>query len=304
MRDSHVNVLYTTAPPFSDHLVGLVLRIRRRFTWIAEFRDPWSDNPWKPWFVRSRATDSIERWLENRCLLSSDGVVTVTRAYADTLVARHGVRLATKLLVVRNGVPAVSPVTATDPATFRIVYAGSFYHGRNPKPFLAAVAELHREAAATARRLDVRFVGDCRQFDGESLASEVERLGLPTVVTFVDWLPHEESVTLMREADLLLLLAQNQPLQVPNKLYEYLGTGRRIFAVADENGETARLLRETGGHFVVSPSDTPEVMAHVLAQAVAAAGSPRQTSSDLTTLTTESQMRALTDWLDRMDGKR
>lgn len=59
-------------------------------------------------------------------------------------------------------------------------------------------------------------------------------------------------------ADVLLLLAQRQPIQVPNKLYEYLGAARPIVAFVDEKGESASMLRRANGHFVVT-EDTPDI---------------------------------------------
>jgi hypothetical protein len=69
------------------------------------------------------------------------------------------------------------------------------------------------------------------------------------------------------DSDLLLLLAQNQPLQVPNKLYEYLGARRPILAFVDEMGESASMLRRLGGHFVVDRKD-PAHVAEVVGRAL------------------------------------
>ena len=67
----------------------------------------------------------------------------------------------------------------------------------------------------------------------------------------------------VRSSDALLLLALDQPDQVPNKVYEYLGARRPILAVADEDGETARMLKQVGGHQVVS-SNNAERIRHAL----------------------------------------
>jgi len=295
------DVLYTTAPPFSDHLVGLLLRRRRAFRWIIEYRDPWTDSS-KPWFVQSRLVDKVDRWAERRCLALSDGVVTVTSSFAEVLVRRLGASVSEKLIVVRNGIPRMLPAAGSDRGTYLIVYAGSFYLHRDPKPFLAALAAVHGRAGAAPRRLDVRLVGDCRFFDGEPIEPEIERLGLTDVVTFVDWLPHQATIELMQRADLLLLLAQAQPLSVPNKLYEYVGMGKPVFAAADEQGETALLLREIGGHYVVGATDGPEVIERALTEAMATSDAPRPTSPALAALATDAQMQLLTEWLDRRLG--
>lgn len=301
MRGDGSDLLYCTAPPFSDHLVGLVLRLRfRRFLWILEFRDPWTGETYKPWFIRSRGTDAVERWLEARCLQQTDGIVTVASAYTEALEQRYGARVKEKLLLVRNGIPRMTTTEVTaDTATYRIVYAGSFYLHRDPKPFFTALAALRRRGAVDPR-LDVRLVGDCRYFDGEALAPVIERLNLSDVVTFVDWLPHEDTVALMASANLLLLLAQNQPLSVPNKLYEYLGMGTSIFAVTEQTGETTRLLREIGGHFVSDERDGPEVMERVLAEALAAPRVARAATPAHASLATDAQMRTLTEWVGRL----
>ena len=291
------DLLYTTAPPFSDHLVGLLSQRSVRLKWVAEFRDPWTDNPWKPWFVRTVFTDWLERWLERRCLQAADGIVTVTKSYNDLLRGRPDVNVRNKTLVVRNGVPTGSPRRITaDPSVFRIVYAGSFYHSRDPRPFLAGLAGV-RARLTTNRRFEVQLVGDCRHFEGEPLAPEIARLGLGDVVRFSDWLPHAESLELIRSADLLLLLAQNQPLQVPNKLYEYLGTGVPILAFADAGGETSHLLHKAGGHYVISEDDD---LASIQGALLDAWDRPRKAASQATALEalfTATQMQTLETWL-------
>src|SRR6185295_7369510 len=45
----------------------------------------------------------------------------------------------------------------------------------------------------------------------------------------------------------LLLVATEQPLQIPGKTYEYLAAARRILALTDRDGATADLLRPLAG---------------------------------------------------------
>ena len=114
------------------------------------------------------------------------------------------------------------------------------------------------------------------------------------MVRFIDWVTHEEAQVLIGNADLLLLFAQNQPLQVPNKLYEYLGTRIPIFGFVDADGESAAILREAGGHVLVTDQNGPEVET-LLERAINRAGD-RETAEDsgiLDALTTERQMDRL-----------
>jgi hypothetical protein len=91
----------------------------------------------------------------------------------------------------------------------------------------------------------------------------VTSLGIQEFVQFRDWVPHDAARALIEQADVLLLLAQGQPDQVPNKLYEYLGSRGTILGFVDPDGESARMLRDVGGHVVVTSSDLAEAEAAV-----------------------------------------
>jgi hypothetical protein len=114
-------------------------------------------------------------------------------------------------------------------------------------------------------------------------------------VTFQDWVSKETAHALIANADLLLLLAQDQPEQVPNKLYDYLGARRPILAFADQEGESASMLREIGGHYLVYTDDPLEVERALEAALTRSppAGTACTADSKLEEWTTERQMRHL-----------
>lgn len=289
-----VQLLYTSGPPFSLHLAGLLLR-QPGVRWIAEFRDPWTANPWKPAHVRSAGADAASRWLEAMVLRRADAVVAVTDGIARGLRARLTSTAQAKVVVVRNGIERLYPPgRARHPGPVRIVHVGTFYHKRDPFPFLRALAALRAARGLGPDAVRVILVGNCRWFNGVSVEESVQTLGLTDLVEFHDWMPHEACQDVVASADLLLLLAQDQPTQVPNKLYEYLGTRRPILAVADVAGETGELLQQAGGHYLVAPDDAAglaqaldQALSHGPAHAAPIAG------SDLAGWTTRAQMQLL-----------
>jgi glycosyltransferase involved in cell wall biosynthesis len=261
-----VDLVYTSAPSHSTNLVGLLLRRLHGVRWAAEFRDPWCyphSVPVTPFVER------VNRSLERRSIAAADYLVTVTDQTAELYRERLGPQ-AGKVVVARNGIPGFTPRDARPPdGPFRIVYSGSIYGGRDPRAFVRAVAEVAPDAAAAGTPLAIDiFVGEARAAGDVPLETFVAQLGLGDIVRVHDWRPHAEIQRVLQSADLLLLLAQRQPLQVPNKLYEYLGTRVPILAIADEHGETARMLRQAGGHYVVS-RDTPADIAAALRTALA-----------------------------------
>lgn len=253
------DLVYSTAPPFSALLAGLAIRrFARPARWIVEFRDPWTDNPVKPEFVRTRWSDWADRKLEKACLDRADHVVCVTESTASLLRERLG-PLGGKVEVIRNGMDgAATPSTPEGPGNGSILYVGNLYHSRDPRPFLEGLADLHA-GGDLPEGTSADFVGDCGHFRGMDIRSYAEELGISELVRFHGSVAHDVCLDMMRRASVLLLLAQNQPLQVPNKLYEYVSAGRPILAFADPGGETSRLLGEAGGHVVLDGSAPGDV---------------------------------------------
>lgn len=247
------DLVYTTAPPFSVHLAGLLTKALTGTPWIAEFRDPWTTNPWKPAFVRSSLSDWAERRLERLCLGQADLVVAVSDGITQDLAAAGA---NPRLLTVRNGIERLAAgeaKPARDP--FCIVYVGSFYHTRDPFPFLEAVGRVVEDRRLRPERLTVRLIGTTDVFGGRSIPAFIAERGLDRFVRLEGWMEREACLAEVATADALLLLAMEQPTQVPNKVYEYLGTRRPILAIADAGGETARMLHRSGGHEVVTAND-------------------------------------------------
>ena len=286
------DLIYTSAPPFSVHLAGLRLAQRARKPWAAEFRDPWTDNPWKPWHARSSFSDAAERWLEKRVLKRADHLIAVTEGIGDALRAKLPPARKDRVTIALNGIDRLLPRQGRVQEKLRILHVGTLYHKRDPRPFFDALADLRNEGRIDGTRVEVEFVGNCRYFGDVSVEKELETRGLGDMVRLRDWVPQTEVGTLIEHASVLLLLAQQQPAQVPNKLYEYLGTRIPILAFADWDGETARMLREVGGHYIIA-DESAESRNAVVADALKAGRTERVGPRDdvLESWRTERQMQ-------------
>ena len=261
MRRQRFDLVYTSAPSFSTLLVGLLLRRTTGCRWVAEFRDPWTDQRAGHDPGNSELIRAVHRWLERRCLNAADQVVTVTEGAREQLRSKVPAAQRDKFVLALNGIDALTPPADREAGPFRIVYAGTFYFERDPRPFLDALRDVVVARALDPGALRVDFVGHCRNYHAASVEQMVADRGLTGFVHFRDWVPHEEAQRLLRSADLLLFIALGQPLQVPNKLYDYLGTRRAILAFVDADGESARMLERVGGHHLVSDVTVPNVAA-------------------------------------------
>ncbi len=133
-----------------------------------------------------------------------------------------------------------------------IVHAGSLCNQRNPLPLLEALSELIRSGRVPAGGVALHFVGTVApEFN---VPGVVQRLGLDATVTIVGRVSHQESLTRLASADLLLLIQPGTDLQVPAKLYEYMGLGRPVLALSGP-GAVADLVRQARLGPVVAPDD-------------------------------------------------
>lgn len=300
-RDRRFDLLLTTAPPFSTHLAGLAIRRLTGVKWVADFRDPWTANPCKPAAVRTRATDAMEVRMERRVLRRADLVVSAS-AGIHRFFEQSGIVPAEKLLLIRNGIDSLQPgrqgVQPRGP--FRILHMGTFYHGRDPRPFLTALSRVRAARGLGPDDVEVTFVGRSRDFRGEPISRMIDAAGLTDFVRFVDFVPREQAIALAAGADLLLLLAQDQPDQVPQKLYEYLGTRVPILAFADADGESAAMLREVGDHVVIADNSVSDAAAALEAALQARDREPAGDIRKLSAWTVDGQLAELIALIERL----
>ncbi len=250
-REERFDLVYTTSPPDSSHLVGR--RISRRFglPWIADFRDPWiALHLRKP---PSPMHSAWHRRLE-RGVMGADAVLVTTQWHGDTLREEFP---DARIERVPNGFDEEDfegMEAAGRPAhPFTILHGGMLTLGRSIGPFLEGLSLFIREHPDSRDDVRVTFLGG-RESRNEELAVAA---GLGDVVSFEDNVSHAECVRRECSSHVLLLLKHDDERYrglVPGKLYEYLGARRPILAVAPE-GEAADIVRGAGRGEVVPIGD-------------------------------------------------
>lgn len=247
-------VVLTTSPPASTHLVGCIITRLTRQPWVADLQDPWSLPAFQGW--RGRFRPRLEARLERAVLSRADRVVATT----DWLAEHAAVRGAgDRVRVVANGFePGEYPHAALPDGAFTIVHTGSFYGPRSPEPLLAAVATAVSAEPRLRSALRVCLLGSQDAENEARLEGAALRYGLGGILERAGQVPRRQALTAMRAASILALVtdgAEGGRGLVPLKVYEYLGAGRPVLALCPPEGETGRLVRAAGG-VVVDPSDT------------------------------------------------
>jgi glycosyltransferase involved in cell wall biosynthesis len=256
VRRHQIDVVLSSAPPFTSHLIGHVLSSTCRVRWVADFRDPWARAPWgKPGSARAH------QWLETRVVERADAVVLNTPELHREFAQWYGPRTSTKFHIVANGYDAdiVEPFASAAPATMPplvVTHAGNLYGARNPLPLLEALAKCLRDGRVPRSGIRLMLVGKiASMFDVDGA---IARLGLSDTVTRTPPVAHHDSLRILSGSHVLVAIQPDTTLQVPAKLYEYIGLRRPILALADE-GAVSRIVREGEFGLVVPPTDVNRI---------------------------------------------
>jgi glycosyltransferase involved in cell wall biosynthesis len=259
IRKIPYDVIMTSAPPFSSHIIGLILKKVWRKKWVADFRDPWVDGlEYRPFETRSQLSDALEKWLEKLVVKNADLVLTTTDALRDQFRNRYRKIGRDKFVSLPHGFESEKfddKQTLKRFESFTISYLGTLYMGRTPEPLFEALASLLKEGKITPDSIRVHFYGDCEYVDGKKTADLASDFGLKNIVQLKGHVSYDESLDIMVRSHLLLVIANEfQRLSTPAKIYDYLGSGTRLLALSN-GGATDNLLKETSSGDVFSPQD-------------------------------------------------
>ena len=272
IRRERITWIMTSCPPYSVHLIGLIVKLITGVRWVADFRDPWMTTGSKRLYPTSALSKKIEGWLERLVMERADVVTFNVDRLRRAYQGRYAHVPTEKFVFIPNGIAgsagAITPAKKYD--TFTLSYTGALYVGRSAEPIFQAIARLIENGSITAEAVRVKLVGQCREMNGVPTSTVVSRYGLDSIVDVIDPVPQKEAQQIIRQSHLALLLAPNLPYQIPAKVYDYLGAGTPILAIAEEGG-TADLIRETdfGKAF---PSEDVAGIAQVIYQEFTARG--------------------------------
>lgn len=254
LNEHPVDAIISTGPPHSMHLIALKLKEALGLPWIADFRDPWTEIDYYNDLHLTAWADRKHHRLEQEVLTKADKVVTVAPDGARRL-GRLGNR---NVRTIYNGFDrdddAQTPVNLSE--QFTITYLGVLSKIQNPSNLWQALAELIKEDSGFDKNLKINMIG---QIDS-AVVSSINENGLTQHVAYSPYMPHDQVSAVHRSSTLLLLLLMpdSEPRAkglLTGKLFEYMASGRPILCIGPEDGDAARILRETGAGQTISFED-------------------------------------------------
>jgi glycosyltransferase involved in cell wall biosynthesis len=254
------DAILATAPPFTDFLIGHELRQALGVPLIVDYRDPWVDN--KNYFYATPLHRRYATRLEHRVLKSADSIVVVNRKIKEKLIARYPFLTHTSVEIIPNGfdpedIEEAARMPVERPAKMRLTYSGHFDAKRSPEYLFQGLANVFAASPASRDEIEACFVGHFH----ESFQKMAAKLRVASAIRTTGYLDHRESVRQLLASDVLWLTIYD-PTITPGKIYEYMGTGKPILALAPE-GAVRNALRGYGASVAVDPTNVEAITAAI-----------------------------------------
>ncbi len=259
IRQYQPDVIWSTYPIATAHLIGLTLSRLTGIPWVADFRDPMADADVPMKAVQRR----IHQWIERNTIRYCTRAVLTTPGALQIYRERYRALPAHKFSYISNGFDEenfvnaekllpVQDVARTGPMT--LIHSGIVYSSeRNPTYLFMAIATLLQEKKISAQTCKIVLRAT---HNDAALKQMIAEHGVGDIVQLAPHIPYQEALTEMLTADgLLILQASNCNHQIPAKLYEYLRAGRPILALTDPIGDTAKVLQEAGIRAIAALDD-------------------------------------------------
>lgn len=260
LNKNDVDVIISTGPPHSMHLIAEKLHQKNDVKWLADFRDPWSDIYYNKDFKEFSFVKNRNKKLEKSVLKKADCVLTVSNA-----LKKEFSKYANRVEVVTNGFDDdfLEPSKVLLDEKFTISYIGLLPKQSNPENLFRVLQVLCSQHKDFEKDLQLNFIGDI----SDVVKTAVCNNKLKENTRFIDYVDHTKAIEYQQKAQVLLLLIPNVKKCkgiLTGKLFEYLSAKRPILAIGPEDGDLADVIEDTNAGIIVDFDNDDKLSSEIL----------------------------------------
>jgi glycosyltransferase involved in cell wall biosynthesis len=239
IREKGIELLWSTYPILTSHLVGRKLSLKFDLPWFADFRDPLQCH----YDINYDHYNFILRHLEKKVVTQASRVITTCEQATGLYRNIYKELPPEKFTVIQNGFVPTEFQKSEPQNKFTLLYSGVLYSvGRDTKPLFEALSNLKKSNRINSENFILRFRG--APGAKEQLQSLLEKLNIVDVVEFTPAISFSDAQSEMVNASANLLIQDEIfNFQVPGKLYDYIQANRPIVAICPPDSATASVCR-------------------------------------------------------------
>ena len=255
-----IDVVITTGPPHSLHLIGLKLKQQLNIKWIADFRDPWTEIDYFHQLPLSQKAIQKHHNLENEVVKTADAVLVVGKTMQQNFEKYNS-----NIYTITNGFDGdISANEEILDSKFSITHIGLMNADRNPPILWEVLSEIISENNDFKADFQLNLIGKVDR----SVQVAISKFNIEEHVKIIDYVSHSEVIGFQKKSQVLLLFVNNVPSAkgiITGKIFEYLMAKRPILAIAPIDGDLAEILAQTNAGTVIDFEDKANLKKNILA---------------------------------------
>ena len=269
LKSHKIDLIASTGPPHSMHLIALKLKEELGIPWLADFRDPWTNIDFADDMPFSKSALKKNEKLEKAVLKKADHIVVVS----DLMKQEFESKTHQPVSLITNGFDHAdfeNISIAEGKEHFTLLHTGSLNNRRNHPAVWKAISQLIAEKPEKMDTFRIKLIGKT----DEKTHDDIKKYGLENITEFVDYMAHADVITEQLKADVLLLLVnrfgedsndfKSAKGTVTGKLFEYLACQKPILAVGMLDSQIDDILTDTKAGKVCQFDDVAEIKTFLL----------------------------------------
>jgi hypothetical protein len=246
LKNHKIDVVITTGPPHSTHLIGLKLKKQLAVKWIADFRDPWTQIDYFHQLPLTKKAIKKHYSLEKEVLKNANTVMVV-----GNTMKKNYLKFNKNIEVITNGFDGeISQLSTNLDTKFTMTHIGLMNADRNPKILWEVLLEIVNENKSFKADFQLTLIGKV----AANVMAAILNFKLQDNVRLINYIPHNQVVEYQKKSGVLLLIVNNVPSAkqiITGKIFEYLMVKRPILAIAPQHGDLAEIISKTQSGYVI-----------------------------------------------------
>lgn len=265
LEEHPVDLIVSTGPPQSMHMIALKLARQTGLPWIADFRDPWTKIFYFKHLAMTRATKKWHHKMERKVLDEATAVVAVSPLVQQEFQAMTQ----TPVELITNGFDECDfaaekciEAYGGPEKPFVITHTGLFAADGNPTVLWEVLAEKCKACDEFRKLLRINLIGKT----DEQIIKAICDAGLKENLNNLGYQPHAKAIEEQRQASLLILPLRKEPeykAVLPGKLFEYLASWRPVLGIGQPDGAMSMILNNTKTGLVLDWEDKKSIARYI-----------------------------------------
>lgn len=258
------NVIVSTYPIASAHIIGYLLHRATKIPWVADFRDPMAQAD----YPTDKRKKKIFEWIEKKAVKHCSNIILTAPGAVDFYRNKFPNVAHDLWQLVPNGfdqkifdsvsICQVDNQAKNQTDKITLLHSGVIYPSeRDPSALFSAISELKQQGEISQNnfKLLLRATGHDLQYQDKLAA-----LAISDIVELAPPIPYKSALQEMLTVDgLLLLQADNCDYQIPAKAYEYIRAQKPVLALTSAEGDTGKLLTSAGLSCITPLNDKEKI---------------------------------------------